>query len=140
MLLPYCTGDGYIMTERFPRECPGASSEDGVALQLAAVHTGSPRFISSHLPLSHLNPSLLDTCKVNLPLIFKYVVSMFHMPASFYNKLFWSHVTCIHLIYLSLFPLPKLQFDRYHIYTFSLGGVCDTEPQGCLFLLLQLLL
>ncbi|KAK4323848.1 hypothetical protein Pmani_005488 [Petrolisthes manimaculis] len=64
MLMPFCAGDGRLMTERFSKECPGAKEEEGVAIQLAAAHTGSPRFISSHLPFSLLNPSLLDTCKV----------------------------------------------------------------------------
>ena len=57
--------DGPEMMEcpSFKRLCPGADPKDGIYLQIAEA-TPDPRTIKTHLPLSLLHPSLLDTAKV----------------------------------------------------------------------------
>lgn len=51
------------LLQGFIKMCPGGNPAEGVNLQLTAA-TPSPRIIKTHLPLSLLHPSLLDTVKV----------------------------------------------------------------------------
>lgn len=49
--------------DEFRKKCPGKDPADGIVLQWAAV-SPDPRTIKTHLPLSLLPPSLVDTAKV----------------------------------------------------------------------------
>lgn len=60
--MPPLTPDNPLL-QGFIKMCPGGNPADGVNLQLTAA-TPSPRIIKTHLPLSLLHPSLLDTLKV----------------------------------------------------------------------------
>ncbi|CAL4147041.1 unnamed protein product [Meganyctiphanes norvegica] len=52
------------IVQKFRSVCPGGNPEDGIRIQMAAAATQGQRIIVSHLPFSHHNPTLLDTCKV----------------------------------------------------------------------------
>lgn len=47
----------------FKQLCPGKDPKNGMCLQMAEC-ASNPRILKSHLPLSLLTPSMLDTCKV----------------------------------------------------------------------------
>ncbi|XP_068242972.1 sulfotransferase 1A3-like [Palaemon carinicauda] len=49
--------------ENFRKRCPGKDPADGIVLQMAALYP-DPRTIKTHLPLSLMPPTLLDTTKV----------------------------------------------------------------------------
>ncbi|XP_050736796.1 sulfotransferase 1B1-like isoform X3 [Eriocheir sinensis] len=52
-----------LFFEGFKLMCPGRDPKDGMTLQMAEC-VPDPRVIKTHLPLSLVTPSLLDTCKV----------------------------------------------------------------------------
>ncbi|CAL4124822.1 unnamed protein product, partial [Meganyctiphanes norvegica] len=57
--------ENHPVLQKFRSLCPGGNPEDGIGHQTAAATQGG-RLITSHLPLSHLNPTLIDTCKVSI--------------------------------------------------------------------------